>query len=152
MKKILFVLLILCSIFAACTKNNKNVKQAESSQIEKPVSLYKHILDINDNIQIMRDSINLVFITKFNENKQIVIICDKNNYRSMSQLHCEQAIIYGFTKRITELDRKIKWLGVLESGATRYAEKITGEYDEYYKQTFTRVYTTYESLYGWLNV
>lgn len=154
MKKIL--ILSICLLATACTKTGKNISQIEmhdkeNVQKEGLVSLYKHILDIGDDIQIMSDSNNQVLITKFSENKQIVIICDEDNSRYMSQRHCKDSIIYTFVKRGEFLDKNIEWVGVLERGACKYASKTVEEYDEYYKKTFTRVYTTYEALYGWLN-
>lgn len=154
MKKIL--ILSICLLATACTKTGKNISQIEmhdkeNVQKEGLVSLYKHILDIGDDVQIMSDSNNQVLITKFSENKQIVIICDEDNSRYMSQRHCKDSIIDLFVKNCKDFDKKIEWLGVLDRGSIRYAQKIVEEYDEYYKKTFTRVYTTYEALYGWLN-
>lgn len=142
MKFFLMLILSICLLSTACTKN----KQSESS-----VSLYEHILDIGDDIQIMSDSNNQVLITKFSENKQIVIICDADNERYMSQSHCARQVIDLFVNNCKVYDKQIEWVGVLESGAESYASKTAEEYDEYYKKTFTRVYTTYDSLYGWLN-
>lgn len=160
MRKTLLILTISL-ITVSCTKSNKNyvqkeitkteLKQVEITQSENLSSLYKHILDIGDDIQIMSDSNNQVLITKFIENKQIVIICDEDNSRYMSQRHCKDSIIDLFVENCKEFDKKIEWIEILDYGANKYAQKIVEEYDEYYKKTFTRVYTTYEALYGWLN-
>ena len=69
----------------------------------------------------------------------------------MSQSHCARQVIDLFVNNCKVYDKQIEWVGVLESGAESYASKTAEEYDEYYKKTFTRVYTTYDSLYGWLN-